>query len=143
MHAFEVGEGFANRWENAATCAAGIRVPQSVGEFLLLDALRESGGAALAVGEDENRTRWQTLAGEEGLLVCPEGAATFAAWEKAVAQGRIEQDASKVLSNSATGLKVPLSDWGINQGSFRSRSDRHGSVGRAGPCCVISERIAR
>ncbi len=108
VRAFDAGERFATRWENAATAAAGIRVPQAVGDFLILDAVRASGGAALAVSEVAIRTAWRALARDEGVLVCPEGAATFAAWQQAVASGRLAADADVMLFNCATGLKYPL-----------------------------------
>lgn len=110
VRAFEAGERFATRWEDASTCAAGIRVPQAVGDFLILDVVRESDGAALAVSEAEIRASWQALARDEGVLVCPEGAATFAAWKRAMEQGLIERSARSVLFNCATGLKYPLND---------------------------------
>lgn len=110
VRAFEAGERFATRWDNAATAAAGIRVPQAVGDFLILDAVRESGGAALAVSEAAIRSAWQSLARDEGVLVCPEGAATFAAWRRCVADGGLESGADVLLFNCATGLKYPLGD---------------------------------
>ncbi|MBY6205799.1 threonine synthase [Halomonas denitrificans] len=110
VRAFDAGERFADRWEDASTCAAGIRVPQAVGDFLILDAVRESGGAALAVSEAEIRSGWRALARDEGVLVCPEGAATFAAWKYATESGLIERGADSLLFNCATGLKYPLSD---------------------------------
>ncbi len=110
VRAFEAGERFATRWDNAVTAAAGIRVPQAVGDFLILDAVRESGGAALAVSEAAIRSAWQSLARDEGVLVCPEGAATFAAWQRCVADGVLESGADVLLFNCATGLKYPLGD---------------------------------
>ncbi|WP_205596583.1 threonine synthase [Wenzhouxiangella sp. XN201] len=108
VRAFEAGERFAERWENAHTVAAGIRVPKAVGDFLILDAVRESGGSAMAVGEDEIVQSWRELCRGEGVLMCPEGAATHAAWRRAVADGQLAADARVVLFNCATGLKYPL-----------------------------------
>ena len=108
VRAYEAGERFAERWEDASTCAAGIRVPQAVGDFLILDAVRESGGKAVAVTENAIRDSWTALASEEGLVVCPEGAATHAAWRDMVAAGEIESGADVVLFNCATGLKYEL-----------------------------------
>ena len=110
VRAFEAGERFATRWDDASTCAAGIRVPQAVGDFLILDTVRESGGAALAVSEEEIRSSWRSLAKDEGILMCPEGAATFSGWRRAVDEGRIEPDARSLLFNCATGLKYPLGE---------------------------------
>ncbi|WP_376694632.1 threonine synthase [Wenzhouxiangella sp. EGI_FJ10305] len=108
VRAFDAGERFAQRWEYAHTIAAGIRVPKAVGDFLILDAVRESGGSAIAVAEDEIVESWRELCRSEGVLVCPEGAATHAAWRRAVAGGDLPADARVVLFNCATGLKYPL-----------------------------------
>jgi threonine synthase len=108
VRAFEQGERFAQRWEHARTQAAGIRVPQAVGDFLILDAVRESGGRAVAVTEQAIETSWRDLARDEGVLMCPEGAATHAAWQLAMAYGWLTHDARVVLFNCATGLKYAL-----------------------------------
>lgn len=108
VRAFEAGEEFAERWTDADTVAAGIRVPAAVGDFLILRAVRESGGRALAVSEAEIMGSWRRLAREEGVLMCPEGAATHAAWRKAVDAGDLEPGAEVVLFNCATGLKYAL-----------------------------------
>jgi len=108
VKAFEDGERHATRWEGAHTIASGIRVPVAVGDFLILDAVRESGGAAIAV-EDADIDRWaRTTAGEDGMLLCPEGAATVAAWEVGLERGLIERDERVVLFNCGTGLKYPM-----------------------------------
>lgn len=88
--------------------AAGIRVPQAVGDFLILRAVRESGGCAVAVSDDEIRSSLAEVAREEGFLLCPEGAATYAAYRAALADGRVGRDERAVLFNCATGLKYPL-----------------------------------
>jgi threonine synthase len=110
VRAFEAGEEFAEPWEDAATVAAGIRVPAAVGDFLILRAVRESGGAALAVSDETILTSRQTVAEGTGTLLCPEGAATFAAWQKALDQGLLSEGDRVVLFNCATGLKYPLPD---------------------------------
>ena len=110
VRAFESGEEHAPRWEDAYTIAAGIRVPVAVGDFLILRAVRASGGRAIAVS-DADLTRDQAdFARRHGLLLCPEGAATYTAWRRAVDEGWIEADARTVLFNCATGLKYPMSD---------------------------------
>ena len=81
VKAWEDGVEHAPRWENAHTFAAGIRVPQAVGDFLILRAVRESGGFATAVDDDAIAAAWREVAAEEGLLLCPEGAATYAAYQ--------------------------------------------------------------
>ena len=109
VRAWEAGERHAERWEDASTVAAGIRVPRVVGDFLILDAVRASGGAALAVGDPAILAAVDRAA-EDGLLLCPEGGATYAAWEQAVRSGLVDDDAECVLFNCATGLKYPLPD---------------------------------
>jgi threonine synthase len=108
VRAYEAGEEHAPRWENAHTIAAGIRVPQAVGDFLILRAVRESGGFAIAVEDDAITTALDEAARVEGFLMCPEGAATYAALKQALADGRIRRDEQAVLFNCATGLKYPL-----------------------------------
>jgi threonine synthase len=108
VKAWEEGAEHAPRWENAHTFAAGIRVPQAVGDFLILRAVRESGGLAIAVSEDAIAGAWHEVAAEEGLLLCPETAATYAAYKQALADGRIRPDDRVVLFNCASGLKYPM-----------------------------------
>ncbi len=105
VRAFEEGVEHAPRWENARTVAAGIRVPQAIGDFLILRAVRESGGFAIAVEDDAILQARDEVARGEGLLLCPEGAATMAAYRRALAEGRIGRDQSAVLFNCASGLK--------------------------------------
>jgi threonine synthase len=110
VRAYQKGAEFAERWEDAATIAAGIRVPAALGDFLILRALRESGGAALAVSDEEILASRAQVARETGTLLCPEGAATFAGWRRALDQGLVAPQARVVLFNCATGLKYPLED---------------------------------
>jgi len=108
VRAYDAGVEHATRWEDAQTIAAGIRVPQAVGDFLILRAVRESGGFAIAVGDDAITAAIDEVARMEGFLLCPEGAATYAALKRALADGRIRRDERAVLFNCATGLKYPL-----------------------------------
>jgi threonine synthase len=108
VRAYEAGVEHAPRWEHAQTIAAGIRVPQAVGDFLILRAVRESGGFAIAVPDDAITAAIDEVARAEGFLLCPEGAATYAALKQALADGRIRRDERAVLFNCATGLKYPL-----------------------------------
>ena len=108
LRAFEQGVEHAARWEDAHTIAAGIRVPQAVGDFLILRAVRESGGFAIAVDDSAITAALDECARAEGFLMCPEGAATYAAWKQSLADGRIGKDERAVLFNCATGLKYPL-----------------------------------
>ena len=110
VKAFDEGVEHAERWENAHTVAAGIRVPKAVGDFLILRAVRESGGKAVAVDDADITRATRDCAAQDGLLLCPEGGATLAAWRMAVEQGWINRDDAAVLFNCATGLKYPLDD---------------------------------
>ncbi len=108
VRAWEEGEEHAPRWQDAHTIASGIRVPQAVGDFLILRAVRESGGFAVAVPDEAIQAALDEAAREEGYLLCPEGAATYAAYKQALADGRVGRDERAVLFNCATGLKYPL-----------------------------------
>nr|WP_317893094.1 threonine synthase [uncultured Sphingomonas sp.] len=108
VRAFEAGEEHAERWEDAATIAAGIRVPRAVGDFLILRAVRESGGRALAVGDPAILAAVDAAARKDGLLLCPEGGATLAAYRQALADGLVDPEERTVLFNCATGLKYPM-----------------------------------
>jgi threonine synthase len=112
VKAWEEGVEHASRWENAHTFAAGIRVPQAVGDFLILRAVRESGGFAIAVSDQAIAEGWREVAAEEGLLLCPETAATYAAYKQALADGRVSRDDRVVLFNCASGLKYPMPEAG-------------------------------
>jgi len=112
VRAWEAGEEHAPRWPDAHTFAAGIRVPQAVGDFLILRAVRDSGGFATAVDDGTIMQAWHEVAAEEGLLLCPEGAATYAAYKQAVADGRVGRGERAVLFNCATGLKYPMPEAG-------------------------------
>src|SRR5271155_5314789 len=108
VKAWEEGAEHAPRWENAHTFAAGIRVPQAIGDFLILRAVRESGGFAIAVDDEAIAVAWREVAAEEGLLLCPETAATYAAYKQALADGQVRPDDRVVLFNCASGLKYPM-----------------------------------
>lgn len=108
VRAWEAGEEHAPLWPNAQTVAAGIRVPVAVGDFLIIRAVRESGGWAVALDDETILEARDRCARDEGLLLCPEGAATLAAYEQALAEGRIAEGETAVLFNCATGLKYPL-----------------------------------
>ncbi|MBA1376005.1 threonine synthase [Sphingomonas ursincola] len=110
VKAFDDGVEHAERWENAETIAAGIRVPRAVGDFLILRAVRESGGKALAVGDDAIERAVVQAAKQDGLLLCPEGGATLAAYHDALAAGLVGKSDRVVLFNCATGLKYPMPD---------------------------------
>ena len=100
VKAWQQGATEAEPWTNAQTTAAGLRVPQAVGDFLILDAIYQSDGAAIAVTDDEIEEAMATLATHEGILACPEGAATVAGLSKLVAAGQIQPDNRVVLFNT-------------------------------------------
>jgi threonine synthase len=108
VRAFERGESHATRWENAHTIASGIRVPAAIGDFLILNAVRESNGFAIAVDDEAIIAAGDLVARRDGLLLCPEGAATYAAYETALKNARIRPDDRVLLFNCASGLKYPL-----------------------------------
>ncbi|MBT5187344.1 MAG: threonine synthase [Kordiimonadaceae bacterium] len=110
VKAFEDGEEHAPLWDDAFTHAWGIRVPIAVGDFLILRAVRESGGFAIAVNEQHIFDCRDRVAKQDGFLLCPEGAATFAAWEMALKSDQVNKDDKVVLFNCATGLKYPMPD---------------------------------
>jgi threonine synthase len=110
VRAFDEGLEHAERWEDAHTVAAGIRVPRAVGDFLILRAVRESGGIAMAVGDPAILKAVDEAARRDGLLLCPEGGATLAAYREALRTRLIDEEESVVLFNCATGLKYPMPD---------------------------------
>lgn len=105
VEAFERGEPACRYWENAWTVASGLRVPKPLGDFLILDILRASGGTAVAVSDAELLEAGLRLAAEEGIFVCPEGAACVAALEKLLANGFLTPADRVVVYNTGTGLK--------------------------------------
>ncbi|WP_395622085.1 threonine synthase [Sphingomonas daechungensis] len=110
VRAFERGDEFAERWEGAATVATGIRVPSAVGDFLILRAVRESGGTAIAVEEQDILQAVEDVARDDGLLLCPEGGAVLAGWRMALESGLVGRDETALLFNCANGNKYPLPD---------------------------------
>ena len=110
VRAWEAGDEFAERWEGAATMATGIRVPRAVGDFLILRAVRESGGAAIAVEEEAIAEGVRDAAHADGMLLCPEGGAVLAGWRSARERGLVGADERVVLFNCANGNKYPLPD---------------------------------
>lgn len=105
--AFREGTEFAEPWRDAQTMASGIRVPAAVGDFLMLQALRESGGTAVTVSDAEIDAGTRLITQQEGLFVCPEGGAVVAGLRKLVESGWIGEREQVVLFNTGTGLKYP------------------------------------
>lgn len=110
VKAYNENKEIAEYWENAETVAAGIRVPAAVGDFLILRGVRETNGFATAVSDQSIISAREEVADKEGVLLCPEGAATYAAYLKEIESGRITSSESVVLFNCATGLKYPMTE---------------------------------
>jgi threonine synthase len=108
VRAFDEGATHARPWENAHTIAAGIRVPGALGDFLILRALRETGGFAIAVSDEAIEQARREAGTKDGLLLSPEGAATYAAYLEAAARGQVRATDEVVLFNCASGLKYPM-----------------------------------
>jgi threonine synthase len=108
VRAYDEGTEHAPRWENAHTIASGIRVPQAIGDFLILRAVRESKGFAIAVTDEAISAAVDEVARTEGFLMCPEGGATYAAYKQSLADGRVGRTERAVLFNCASGLKYPM-----------------------------------
>ncbi len=105
VHAIESGAAEVAFWEGASTVASGLRVPKPYAGKLILEAIRASGGSALAVTDEELLEAQRRLAREEGILAAPEGAATLAALEKLAARGEVQAGERAVLFNTGSGLK--------------------------------------
>ena len=110
VRAFDEGAEASQFWEGASTLAAGLRVPKAIGDFLVLQAVRKSGGTCLAVTDQEMLKAGRSLAETEGMFVAPEGASCFAALEQLLRGGFLDQDDEIVVYNTGTGLKY-LDNW--------------------------------
>jgi threonine synthase len=107
VRAFRAGASTAEPWADARTVAFGITVPSPLGDALILDALRASGGTAVAVDDDEILADLREFAGAEGLWLCPEGAACLTAARRLRAEGWLAADDEVVVLNTGAGLKYP------------------------------------
>ena len=105
VRAFDEGTEFAEPWQNADTIAAGIRVPSAIGDYLILGAIRDSGGGAVTVSDDQIVDYIGRVAELEGMFICPEGAATAAALEHLLVSGQLDPDDNILLLNTGSGLK--------------------------------------
>ena len=110
VRAFEQHESASVMWENAATVAAGLRVPKPLGDFLILSDVYASGGEAVAVTDAELMAACVDMARLEGILGAPEGGAGLAAISKLIAHGKIARHESVVLFNTGSGYKY-LEAW--------------------------------
>jgi threonine synthase len=106
--AWERGDDHAERWDNAATVASGIRVPSAIGDFLMLQAIRQSDGFGIAVPDEAIIEAQRRVAASDGILTSPEGAATVAGYEAALDAGLVAREDRVVLFNCGNGLKYPM-----------------------------------
>ena len=105
VRAFESGERFAEMFPDAATIASGLRVPKAIGDFLILDAIRESGGCALTVSDAEMVASVREIASTEGVFAAPEGGACLPALRKLIERNEVELGERVVLFNTGSGIK--------------------------------------
>ena len=105
VNAFLEGKRFASPFPNPSTMAAGLRVPAAIGDYLVLDAVRESGGTAVTVTDEEMIGGVHKLATKAGIYAAPEGGATLAALEKLLASGDVGRDERALLLNTGSALK--------------------------------------
>jgi threonine synthase len=118
VKAYREGKEESQFFEGANTVAAGLRVPKALGDFLILEAVKESKGTAIAVSDEELMTDVRLISRLEGIFACPEGAATISALRKMVEAGEVERSERVVLFNTGSGLKytdlfdikVPIAD---------------------------------
>ena len=103
--AWDEGKNVSEAWKNAATLAAGLRVPKAYGDYIILDILKKSGGTAVAVSDDEIMEAFQEWARDEGVFAAPEGAASLACYQKLRASGFLKPSDVTVLYNTGSGLK--------------------------------------
>jgi threonine synthase len=105
VNAFEQGKRFAEEFPNAATAASGLRVPKAIGDFLILDALRASGGTALAVTDEELLAATHEIGAAEGIFCAPEGAACLPALRRLLTDDAVKTEERVVLFNTGAGVK--------------------------------------
>ncbi len=105
VKAFVEGKRFADEFANASTVASGLRVPRAIGDFLIIDALRESGGTAVAVSDEELLAAVQEIGSLEGVFCAPEGAACLPALRRLLADGTVKAEEQIVLFNTGAGVK--------------------------------------
>jgi len=105
VRAFEQGEKVSQMWKDAATFAAGLRVPKPYGDYIMLDILRESGGLAMGIPDEQILASLKDWAKNEGVFLCPEGATATAAYDHLLATGYLKPTDRVVLFNTGSGLK--------------------------------------
>ncbi|MCG3226271.1 MAG: threonine synthase, partial [Candidatus Heimdallarchaeota archaeon] len=112
IKAFHEGKESADFWENAETIAAGLRVPVAVADYLILQTIRDSGGTAIEVDDLTIKISMAQVAKEEGIMISPEAAATVAALDPLIVDGKIEKDERIVVFGTGSGLTTP-EEWEI------------------------------
>ena len=105
VRAFETGKKIVEEFPDAHTVAAGLRVPKAIGDFLILNILRQSNGGAVAVADEEMIHATRDVGSKEGLFVCPEGAACFAALKLLQRAGKIASGERVLIFNTGSGIK--------------------------------------
>ena len=105
VRAFDQGAERSELWQNARTVADGLRVPKAVGDFLVLRAVRESGGTAMAVSDADMVADMRELGAKEGISAAPEGGAALRALKRLIKDGRVKKDETVVLFNTGGALK--------------------------------------
>src|SRR5438045_3137583 len=116
--AFEEGKKVSEAWKGAQTFASGLRVPKAYGDYLILDFVRRSGGTAIAISDEDMLTSLLEWSRDEGIFLCPEGAAATAAYDKLLASGFLKPSDEVVIFNTGTGLKyidVIAKEMGISR----------------------------
>lgn len=103
--AYEQGEKVSQMWPDAATFASGLRVPKPYGDYIMLEILRESGGAALSFSDEQILASLKDWAKNEGIFLSPEGAAATVAYDHLLASGFLKAEDRVVLFNTGAGLK--------------------------------------
>ncbi|HEX2601460.1 MAG TPA: threonine synthase [Gemmatimonadaceae bacterium] len=130
VRAFEKGERHAEEFPNATTIASGLRVPKAIGDFLILDAIRESKGAAIAVSDEELIAGAREIARREGIFAAPEGGACLPALRKLIDRGKIKLGERVVLFNTGSGIKY-LDAFDAEVKARTPRSQRQSALGPA------------
>ena len=105
VRAFEQSKEFSDFFQDANTLASGLRVPKAIGDFLVLRAVRESGGTAITVSDDEIMQACGQVAGTEGLFIAPEGGACIAALRKLRQSGYLGKSDRILIYNTGSGYK--------------------------------------
>ena len=128
VHAFDSGEDHVEMFANASTVAAGLRVPKPLGDRLMLKAIKESGGCAIAVSDGDMLDAGADLAADEGIFAAPEGGACVAAARKLIESGFLKASDRIVLYNTGSGLKY-LEAYAIRfPRRFVSEADKLGGL---------------